>query len=413
MTNWLNAAAVLLVLSASGSRAGLFAQTQNADADSQPQGTVRAARTDNMAVHIVRPGRLRVTVVERGTVEAAWIANAFCRVKGGATISWISPDGTMVLAGQPVCQLDSFPLQKQLADQLTIEEQAEAALEIAKHSRLLAVIAYREFTAGNAPRDENALKKLRADVENKQAEESVKRAIWQRERSKSMKLDVQIESCTMFASAGGVLVHANNSLPRVGQSIIDVGATVRERQHIFSIVDPTGPMLVIAHVHEPVIDQINRGLKSRIKVDAFPGESVAGTVSEVAPLPDAVQFFPWFVKTYTTKVQIDQAPAEVRPGMTAQVEILANDLENVLSVPVEAVVRYDQKDHVAVKKPGGGFEWREVTLGLSNEQQVEVKQGIQSGELVAIQPLNLLSEAQKRALRSSPTPPAAAPNRRQ
>jgi HlyD family secretion protein len=85
----------------------------------------------------------------------------------------------------------------------------------------------------------------------------------------------------------------------------------------------------------------------------------------------------------------------------------------VLSVPVEAVVHYDNKDHVAVKKPDGGFEWREVTLGLTNEQQVEVKQGIQSGELVVIKPLDLLSEEQKRAIRSSPTPPAAKPRGRQ
>jgi multidrug efflux pump subunit AcrA (membrane-fusion protein) len=88
------------------------------------------------------------------------------------------------------------------------------------------------------------------------------------------------------------------------------------------------------------------------------------------------------------------------------VEIFVNERDNVLSVPVEAVARFDNKDHVAVKKPDGGFEWREVTLGLTNEQQVEVKQGIQSGELVAIRPGDLLSEEQKRAIRSSPTPPA-------
>jgi HlyD family secretion protein len=296
---------------------------------------------------------------------------------------------------------------------LIIEEQADAALQIARHARLLAVTALRDYIAGNSQRDLNTLKKFRADVEHKQADESAKRAAWQRERGKHMKLDVQIESCTIFASAGGVLAYPNNPLLRVGQSIIETGAMVKERQHLFSIVDPTGPMHVNAHVHEPVIDQISPRLNARIKVDAFPGELVAGTVSEVAPLPDPFQFFRGFVKTYTTKVQIDQAPACVRPGMTAQVEILVNELENVLSVPVEAVVHYDNKDHVAVKKPDGGFEWREVTLGLTNEQQVEVKQGIQSGELVAIRPLDLLSEEQKRAIRNSPTPPAAKPRGRQ
>ena len=99
--------------------------------------------------------------------------------------------------------------------------------------------------------------------------------------------------------------------------------------------------------------------------------------------------------------------------MTARVEILVSELDNVLSVPVEAIVRYDDKDHVAVKKPDGGFEWREVTLGVSNDQDVEVKQGIKAGEQVAVKPLDLLTEQQKREMRNSPTPPAAKPSRPQ
>ena len=92
--------------------------------------------------------------------------------------------------------------------------------------------------------------------------------------------------------------------------------------------------------------------------------------------------------------------------MTAQVEILVSELDNVLSVPVEAIVQYDNKDHVAVKKPDGSLELRAVTLGLSNERFVEVKQGIMSGEIVVIKPLTLLSEEQKRTMKNSPAPPA-------
>ena len=75
-------------------------------------------------------------------------------------------------------------------------------------------------------------------------------------------------------------------------------------------------------VHERAIDQIERGLKVRIKFDAFPGELVTGTVREVAVLPDPIFFFHGWVKTYTAKVQIGHAPAGLRPGMTAEVEIL-------------------------------------------------------------------------------------------
>ena len=114
-------------------------------------------------------------------------------------------------------------------------------------------------------------------------------------------------------------------------------------EEIFTIVDDHGPMQLDVKVHERAIDQIERGLMARIKFDAFPGESFTGTVSEVAVLPDPICFFDGFVKTYTVKVQIGHAPAGLCPGMTAEVEILTNDLENVLSVPVEAVVHENGK----------------------------------------------------------------------
>ena len=106
----------------------------------------------------------------------------------------------------------------------------------------------------------------------------------------------------------------------------------------------------------------------------------------MAVLPDPVCFFDGFVKTYTTKVQIDHVPAGVRHGMTAQVEILVDDLENVLSVPASAIVRFDEKDHVAVVKWDGGCEWRDVTLGRSNDRFAEVRAGIESGERVLLTP---------------------------
>ena len=49
--------------------------------------------------------------------------------------------------------------------------------------------------------------------------------------------------------------------------------------------------------------------------------------------------------------------------MNATAEILIAERDNVLTVPIKAVLSYDGKDHVAVKKPDGGFEWRDVTVG--------------------------------------------------
>jgi multidrug efflux pump subunit AcrA (membrane-fusion protein) len=95
--------------------------------------------------------------------------------------------------------------------------------------------------------------------------------------------------------------------------------------------------------------------------------------------------------------------------MTAEVEILVSELDNVLSVPVDAIVQYDDKYHVAVKKPDGVIEFREVELGMSNGHVVQVKKGIENGDVVVSKPLDLLTDKQKRQAGTLPTQPAARP----
>lgn len=300
----LNTAVALLVLNAVALPARLFAQTPMAGSERrQPHGAVIASSKGVARVHVVTPGNLKVTVVERGIVEPQWTASEYCRVKGGAAISWILPDRTRVVAGQLVCQL--------------------------------------------ALRNESGM---------------------------------------IFAPFGGILVYPDELARRGAEPIDEPGLTLRERGRIFTIIDDHGPMQLDVKVHESVIDLVDRGLKARIKSDAFPGELITGTVADVAVLPDPVCFFDGFIKTYTAKVRIDHGGAGLRPNMMAEVEILVDDLQNVLSVPVGAVVYRDGKDRVSLQKSDGQFVWREVTLGQSNERLVEVKQGLKRGDRVAIEP---------------------------
>ncbi|HEV3165880.1 MAG TPA: hypothetical protein VGZ22_17760, partial [Isosphaeraceae bacterium] len=71
-------------------------------------------------------------------------------------------------------------------------------------------------------------------------------------------------------------------------------------------------------------------------------------------------------------------------------EILIAEHDDVLTVPVQAVFPHDgnrrTRYHVAVKKPDGSVDNREVTLGLGNGKYVEVKQGLQSGDVVILNP---------------------------
>ena len=158
-------------------------------------------------------------------------------------------------------------------------------------------------------------------------------------------------------------------------------------------------------------------MKAKIRVDAFSDLVLDGTVQDIAPLPDASNYFSRDIKVYTTHVKIDNPIPGLRPGMTAQAEILVNELDDVLTMPLSALLQQDGNylSTVAVKKPDGGFEWRDVTLGAStlgtgSDEQVEVKSGLKSGESVILNPITLLSEEERVAkfkASKALTPPAA------
>ena len=256
----------------------------------------------------------------------------------------------------------------------------------------------RKFTA------ERTKGELTVAIEKKKEAELSRQTTLVLERERQVRLERQIKACTMLAPADGIVVYANDPgrFGRVGVQI-EEGATVRERQKIVSIIDVKGPTRVNVKVPEAWVHRVRRGQKARIKVDAFADLTLNGEVLSVSPLPDPNRSFEGTKKVYTTLVRIDDGPNGLRPGLSAEVEIPIIERDDVLSVPSAAVLHFDDKDHVAVKTPGG-FEWRDVALGEVNDASVEIKQGLKGGESVILNPAALMSEEERRSKFSAPTP---------
>lgn len=243
---------------------------------------------------------------------------------------------------------------------------------------------------------DKTVKELKSEVEKARSDELAKEQTWQLETTKERKLRTQIENCKLLAPSDGIVVYANDPSKGFGsnQPQIEEGATVRERQKVFTLPD-ISKMQVNVKVHESMVNSITPGLRARIKVDAFAEQTLVGEVKDVAPLPDQTNFFASDVKVYTTHVSIDKSLPGLRPGMTAQVEILVAELEKVLSVPAQALLEYKDKDHLAVKG-AQGYAFRDVTVGTTNDKLVEIKKGLVSGDVVALNPVALMSEEEKR-----------------
>jgi HlyD family secretion protein len=275
----------------------------------------------------------------------------------------------------------------EVEDRLDSSEQAivreKATLEHAKSRQEI----LEKFTR------DRTVKALTLEAERARPEERAKQARWQLEQSKAKSLERQIAACTIKAPSDGLLVYANP--PRVGsmrpQIRIEEGATVRERQKLLSLPD-LAKMQVVTTIAESQIAGIRRGMKAKIRVHAFPERSFDGEVTVVSPLSDTRR---GDSNLYTTKVKINEPIPGLRPGMAAQVQLVIANREDSLAVPLGAILRYEGKPHVAVRKPGGAIELREVSVGLTNEKLVEITQGIASGDDVILNPAAFLSDQPK------------------
>ena len=388
VTRWLKAVLVALFLGAATAGACLLAR--------QDKAGVETRREDETPVLQVKPGQIRVTVFERGVVEAARSEKGYCRIPGSPKILSILPEGTKVAKGQVVCELDSALLRDNLVKQQFATKQAQANFENAKLTREVAERAVQEYVSTEPDKSSKTLKELQSQTEKTRSDELAKRATHERQKRDEDAIRAQIERCTVRADIAGVVIHANNPNRAFRAPTIRQGKTVRERQIIFWISDHDGPMQVRVKLREEMVVKVRRGLRAQIRVDGLGEPRLPGTVTSVFPLPDPSDFFTKDdAKVYTTLIAIDKPPRAVRPGMTAQSEILITQLDGVLAVPIKAVLNFDGKDHVAVKKPDRRFEWREVASGVSDGTLVELKKGVKSGDVVALRPLSLWSKQRK------------------
>jgi HlyD family secretion protein len=137
-----------------------------------------------------------------------------------------------------------------------------------------------------------------------------------------------------------------------------------------------------SQAHEPA-----ERTEARIRLDAKSDLVLNGHVRFVAPLPDSQGGWgpSTGVKVFNVIVTFDpdQPLDGLKPGMTAQVELLLANLRGVLQVPVAAVFTEQQQTYV-YRVRGGSVEKTPVKVGRMNEKSVEVISGLAEGDIVRL-----------------------------
>ena len=208
------------------------------------------------------------------------------------------------------------------------------------------------------------------------------------EKVKLADINNQLAAATIRAQRPGLVVYGaadQNSQRYRGsnQEAIQEGATVRERQPILTIPDMRR-MAVKVNIHESAVQRVAVGQKVKVSVDAFPDESLTGVVSKVAVVADSANsFMNPDLKVYPTTIEIDGTYDWLRPGMSAEVEILVERLEDAIYVPLQAVTSHNDKRVVYVSRATGN-ERREVEVGTFSEAFIQIVSGLEAGEQVLL-----------------------------
>lgn len=226
------------------------------------------------------------------------------------------------------------------------------------------------------------------------ARDSALRA-YEKEKERHERYRKQLEQCKIHATQDGMVAYAMEREHGRTQTVVEKGAFVRERQKILTIPD-LSRMQVKTSIHESVLDQVENGLDVSIQVDAFPEKRYAGTVKSVAVLPDQGNWFSSDTQVYETIITLDEDVQQLKPGMTAVVEIDIEKLRDVISVPIQAVVQRGEANWCFVKSDGE-VNRREITLGKTNDKFVEVREGLDVDEVVVLNPSNLMEDDNEQA----------------
>jgi HlyD family secretion protein len=236
----------------------------------------------------------------------------------------------------------------------------------------------------------------RSRLAQEQAKLRNKEATFNLQNERLEKYQAQYKACIIKAPVPGQVVYGSSMLDRHQRSreLIEVGAEVRERQRIISIPD-TSQMKVEIKVHETWIGKVQPGQAARISVSAFPDETFNGIVLRKAPLAAPQNWRSPDLKVYATDVAIEGNHDFIKTGMSARVEVIIDRLQNVLTVPIQAVVAFEGKKYCYLYRSGGPVR-QQVETGQFNANFVEIKTGLTEGDSVLLNPPRVKQIRQER-----------------
>ena len=152
-----------------------------------------------------------------------------------------------------------------------------------------------------------------------------------------------------------------------------------------------------AKVDETDIGNVKVGQQATFTVDAYNGKTFSATVSKISQTDVSNS---WDTQSssssssssssasviyYYVTLEVDDPENILLPAMTARVEIETASHDNALSIPISALKTNSEGSYVVVKTADGSKENRRVTTGIYSDEDVEIVEGLQEGDVLIVE----------------------------
>ena len=204
-------------------------------------------------------------------------------------------------------------------------------------------------------------------------------------------LQVNIADTRIVAPASGIVLKKYRETNEIVQSATTGFSDAQ------SLVATLGSRLQVSvGINEVDIAKVSLHSPATITVDALPGASFSGTVTQIAPA--STNAFASdssggsggganSISKFLVKVAFDRNDSRLRSGMSASVSIISRKHVHVVLAPLEAVP-FEGKTGTVTVLTAGKKQERKVVTGLRDDTQVEIVSGLQTGEMLVVPPID-------------------------
>ena len=179
----------------------------------------------------------------------------------------------------------------------------------------------------------------------------------------------------------------------ISGSVIERAATQGE------VVGPDKPLFIVADlsklwviidIYEKDLGRIRSGTAVKVSTTAYAEKSFRGFISYLGEVMDEK------TRTVKARVEVENANRFLKPGMFATVTIDAKGTETAIMLPEEAVFLDGSKNYVFIQNAPEKFEMREIALGRTLGNRLEVVRGLKKGEPVVVKGAFILKSELKK-----------------